>query len=69
MKRFLLGCVLMLLGVIGGTGWLIALVIIHSGYPSVLTVLQECKEVYVVIAFYVVALLGLYFAIDDLNKK
>ena len=68
MKKFLFGAILMLFGIIGGSSWLIALAIVERNCVSLLELFPECKEMYIIIVFYVIAMLGGYILIDNLDK-
>lgn len=73
MKKLIFGCTLMLLGAICGTGWLIAQAVrIESGAWS--TMLNMFPIVgfgrldgYIVILFYIIAVVGTVIAIKALN--
>ena len=44
MKKFIFGCVLMLCGIIGGTGWLIASAISKNGYSDLVVMSGELYD-------------------------
>lgn len=44
MKKFIFGCVLMLCGIIGGTGWLIASAIAKNGYSDLVVMSGELYD-------------------------
>lgn len=70
MKKLILGCTLMLCGVIGGTGWLIAAgsLVEKGAWSSILNLFPLIgfgrPEGYVVLLFYVVAVVGAVLAIQ-----
>lgn len=74
MKKFIFGCMLMVLGTIGGTGWLIAYVITSgtNRWPTLLDSFPVigigCKESYVVIGFYCVSIIGFVFSLLHINE-
>ena len=71
MKKLIFGSVLMLCGIIGGTGWLIARVsIVQSGaWSTVLNVFDLGRpECYVIILFYALAVVGTVVAIKALKE-
>ena len=71
MKKLIFGCALMLCGIIGGTGWLIASVsIIQRGaWSTVLDVFDfggiEC---YIILFFYALAVIGIVVAAKALRE-
>lgn len=75
MKKLIFGCTLMLLGVICGTGWIIAeAVLVEPGAWS--TILNMFPIIgfgrpdgYIVILFYVIAIVGTVIAIKALKEK
>lgn len=70
MKRLIFGCALMLCGIIGGTGWLIASVSIVQG-GAWLTVLNVFDfgdvEAYIILLFYALAVVGTVIATKALK--
>ena len=65
MKNLIFGCALMICGVIGGTGWLIAGVSIVQGgaWSTVLNVFDfGIVESYVILLFYALAVVGTIIA-------
>lgn len=71
MKKFLLGCTMMLLGCICGTGWLIARVsIVGAGaWSTIFNVFDfRTPECYIILLFYAIAIVGAIFAIKALNE-
>ncbi len=79
MKKIILGCTLMLCGVIGGTGWIIAYVLrlasYSSGWISVMESFNETgrlsSDIYIAFIFYIIAVIGLGIAVysfKDSNK-
>lgn len=75
MRRFIFGCILMICGMIGGTGWLIAYAIIAgTGAMPSLTVLFSLIdygiiEGYIVSAFYIIAVVGAVLAVLNLRDE
>lgn len=75
MKKIILGCTLMLCGVIGGTGWIIAYVL-RIGLewnPNMFGSVMECSyelgrssDIYIAIIFYIVAVIGLVVAVNSI---
>lgn len=71
MKKLIWGCTLMLCGMIGGTGWLIACTSIVQGgaWSTVFTVFDFGKpECYIIIFFYVLAVVGTVIGIKGLRE-
>ena len=71
MKKLIFGCTLMLCGIIGGTGWLIASASIVQGgaWSTVLNVFSFGKtEGYIIILFYVLAVVGVVVATKALKE-
>lgn len=71
MKKLIFGCVLMLCGIIGGTGWLIASASIVQGgaWSTVLNVFDfGSPECYIIILFYALAIVGTVVAIKSLKE-
>ena len=80
MKKIILGCTLMLCGVIGGSGWIIAYVLrlglttATDPYGSVMKCFHEMgrsSDIYIAIIFYIIAVIGLGIAVysfKDSNK-
>ena len=72
MKKFILGCVLMLCGIIGGTGWLIASVSTVQGgaWSTVFNVFYFRKpEAYIIVLFYVLSAAGTAIAVRELKAS
>lgn len=72
MKKLIFGCALMLCGVIGGTGWLMATVSLaeRGAWSTVLNVFRfECPECYVILLFYALAVFGAYLGIKALKEN
>lgn len=70
MKKFIFGCILMLCGIIGGTGWLIARVaIVEAGaWSTVFNVFDFCEiECYIILLFYALAIVGTVIALKSIN--
>ena len=71
MKKLIFGCALMLCGIIGGTGWLIASasIIQEGAWSTVLNVFDfggiEC---YIILFFYVLAVIGIVVAAKALKE-
>ena len=71
MKKFIFGCILMLCGIIGGTGWLIASVSIVQGgaWSTVFNVFNFSNvECYIILLFYALAVVGTIIAIKSLKE-
>ena len=71
MKKLIFGCILMLCGIIGGTGWLIASASIVQGgaWSTVLNVFGFGRpECYVIILFYARAVVGTVVATKALKE-
>lgn len=71
MKKLIFGCVLMLCGIIGGTGWLIASVSIVQGgaWSTVLNVFNFARtECYIIILFYALSVVGTVVATKALKE-
>lgn len=65
MKKLILGCTLILSGIIGGTGWLIAHACMQpNSFPSLIDSLTG-SDGSVIVLFYVVALIGIILCITD----
>ena len=65
MKKLILGCTLVLSGIIGGTGWLIAHACMHpNSYPSLIDSLTG-SDGSVIVLFYAAALIGIILCIAD----
>lgn len=71
MKKLIFGCALMLCGVIGGTGWLIAYCSLVQGgaWSTVMHVFDRVPECFIIIAFYAVAVFGAVAAVTALKEK
>ncbi|MDO4274060.1 MAG: hypothetical protein Q4D16_10345 [Eubacteriales bacterium] len=77
MRKFIFGCVLMVSGIIGGTGWLIACtcLLTPGSLPSVTKLFSVIDygqtDGCVVWAFYIMALVGAVIAVSNIgeNKK
>ena len=69
MRRFIFGCILMICGTIGGTGWLIAYAIIAgAGAMPSLTVLFSLID-YGIIEGYIIAVVGAVLAVFNLRDE
>lgn len=71
MKRLIFGCALMLCGIIGGTGWLIASASIVQGgaWSTVLNVFDFGDvEAFIILLFYALAVVGTVVAIKALKE-
>lgn len=71
MKKLIFGCILMLCGITGGTGWLIASVsIVQAGaWSTILNVFYFGKtECYIIILFYALAIVGAVVATKALKE-
>lgn len=72
MEKLIFGCALMLCGVIGGTGWLMAAVsLVEKGaWSTVLNVFDFSRaECYVILLFYALAVFGAYLGIKALKEN
>ena len=72
MKKLIFGCALMLCGIIGGTGWLIASATIVQGgaWSTVLNVFNFGRtECYIIILFYALAVVGTAVATKELKEN
>lgn len=74
MKKLIFGCVLMLLGAICGTGWLIAYsnLVQRGAWSSLLNVFPIVGfgriDGYIIILFYAIAIFGTIIAIKSLKE-
>ena len=74
MERFIFGCVLMLCGTIGDTGWLIAAASVFgpSSWTSLLNLFPIVGfgrlDGYIVLIFYAIALVGASIAVRELKN-
>ncbi len=71
MKKLIFGCALMLCGIIGGTGWLIASAsIIQDGaWSTILRVFDFGDiECYIILFFYALAVIGTVVAAKALKE-
>lgn len=72
MKKLIFGCVLMLCGVIGGTGWLIAeaSLVEKGAWSTVLNVFDFCRlECYIILLFYALSFAGAFISIKALREN
>lgn len=75
MKKFILGCIMMLCGIIGGTGWLVAYSnIVQAGVWSTMLNLFPIigfgrVDGYIVMLFYIVAIVGAFIAFKSLKEE
>ena len=69
MKKFILSCFVFLAGVIGAVGWLIACAAKVAGGKSVVFSCVRGIDWAFIIAFSVIALLGLISAIIEVRKE
>ena len=73
MKKFVFGCILIMGGIIGGTGWLIAYACLRpNSNPSLLQIITSPLINYdgnVILFFYIIALIGLFLCIIDIFVK
>lgn len=71
MKKLMWGCTLMLCGIIGGTGWLIACASIVQGgaWSTILNVFDFGRiECYIIIFFYTLSVVGTAVGIKGLRE-
>ena len=70
MKKMIFGCALMLCGIIGGTGWLIAYAsLVQPGaWSSLLNILSRIDG-WILLFFYTVAIIGLIIATENLKEE
>lgn len=75
MKKFIFGCVLMLGGILGGTGWVLSRAIMASslGWDSLSHLFDFglnnwWAERFFIIAFYIIAVIGAVIAIKALKE-
>jgi hypothetical protein len=72
MKKFIWGCVLMLCGMIGGTGWLIASASLVQGgaWSTVLNVFDFGDVAcYIILLFYALAVVGAIVSTKALKRN
>jgi len=75
MKKFIFGCMLMLCGAICGTGWLIAeaSLIQRGAWSTMMNLLPGIgygkPSGYVILLFYIIAIIGAAMAAQNLNDK
>lgn len=72
MKKLIFGCVLMLCGVIGGTGWLIAFasIVQESAWSTLMNIFDFGRpECYIIMFFYVLAIIGTIIAFKCLKEE
>lgn len=69
MKKFIFGCVLMLVGVIGSSSWLIAVSnrVAPGAWSTMFNVFGD-SEGYCILFFYAIAIYGAVMAIKELKK-
>lgn len=67
MKKFILGCVLLLAGTIGFTGWMIACTNNGSGYCETLSYLRGSDWV-IVLLFVAMFVIGLIISLVEVKK-
>ena len=74
MKRLIFGCVLMMTGVIGGTGWLIAYSnLVHPGdWVSFIDIFEGIGygtvDKYIICLFYAIAIIGTVISIRSFKE-
>ena len=75
MKKFIFGCILMLSGIFGGTGWVLSRAIMASshGWDSLSHLFSFgldnwWVERFFIIAFYIIAIIGAIIVIKDLKE-
>lgn len=70
MKKFIFGCVLMLCGIIGGTGWAIAAIsLVEPGAWSSVFNLFYDKDIFIILFFYAIAVLGAVLSIKTMKEE
>lgn len=73
MKKFIIGCFLMLCGIIGGTGWVIAYTISFCQTGQTLVNLLDGTAIpaisNIISLFYFIAIIGFTFAIFNTKTK
>lgn len=75
MKKLLFGCSLMLLGIIGGSSWLIAAsnLVQDGAWSTLMNIFPVIgfgwKEGYIIILFYAIAVAGIIIAIKGMKEK
>ncbi len=72
MQKFIFGCVLMLCGMIGGTGWLIASASLNlnSQWISVVDLFWYSGiDGFIALCFYVIAAAGLWIALTSMDQE
>ena len=74
MKKFILGCVLMICGIMGGTGWIIAYALLLGSnswisiIESIYAIGKVSPDIYIAIIFYAFFIIGLAITIDNLME-
>lgn len=70
MKKLILGCAVMLLGAICGTGWIIAdSILVHGGaWDSVCEILYAQTDGIFIILFYAIAVVGAIVAVKSIKE-
>lgn len=72
MKKLIWGCALMLSGIIGAVGWMLArIMLVQDGaWSTVLRIFDFTEpECYIIILFYMIALAGAVIAVRALKEK
>lgn len=73
MKKFILACTMIISGIIGGTGWVIARSCLNtpecfSTLTEMLTASSNGVDFFIILFFYSMATVGGILAISDINK-
>ena len=74
MKKFIFGCILMVSGILGGTGWVLARAIMASphGWASLSHLFSFSSdwwtERFFIIAFYTIAIIGAVIVLKTLKE-
>lgn len=67
MKKFILGCVLLLSGIIGFSGWMIACTNHGGAFTHVLSYLRG-EEIIIALVFVVMTICGLTISLIEIKK-
>lgn len=74
MKKMILICTMILSGIIGGTGWIIARACLDSpeyflSLTKMLAMSLDGMDLIIIVSFYFLAILGIVLGILDIYKK